>query len=424
GGGEHVVAMVEREMFYTPLIAFKSSPDLPQIVVETLCFEKKGKKGKPAVELRATLSSRQLIPGTKLKIDLSVKELTSSSWTKVVARLFERTVCREEGVAKVAPRPPRLWSADCELASADLVRSSVYNFFLADETLGNSGSEKKTADGETITSEQMIFPIPLLQCSPLSSEHLDSSHFIRFEVYLPGWLSSDRSAYTDVPVQLMTCEFPTAALLQTHQASLFSLDRSKHTEGDDLSIMSGRSGSSARAQSITSLADRSVMTNHSIPIVLGPLPLRYCDIPPAQRSAPTLTLVKQVNASNESAPDGNASVADLPLPRRLSRQSQSNSHRTTVGSVQSMDYKSLMSGLSIADETGEERYRSRPLPMAPAPGPNDPAPLPPLPTMSMPPSGSTASLVRQPLNGSRTVTPLQSPHPDQTPTSFLQSYPQ
>ncbi|KAJ2811163.1 hypothetical protein GGI24_006882, partial [Coemansia furcata] len=36
GGGEHVVAMVEREMFYTPLIAFKSSPDLPQIVVETL----------------------------------------------------------------------------------------------------------------------------------------------------------------------------------------------------------------------------------------------------------------------------------------------------------------------------------------------------------------------------------------------------
>ncbi|KAJ2833997.1 hypothetical protein FBU31_001830 [Coemansia sp. 'formosensis'] len=166
------------------------------------------------------------------------------------------------------------------------------------------------------------------------------------------------------------------------------------------------------------------MTNHSIPIVLGPLPLRYCDVPPAQHSAPTLTLVKQVNASNESAPDGNASVADLPLPRRLSRQSQSNSHRTTVGSVQSMEYKSLMSGLSIADETGEERYRSRPLPMAPAPGPNDPAPLPPLPTMSMPPSGSTASLVRQPPNGSRTVTPLQSPHPDQTPTSFLQSYPQ
>ncbi|KAJ2872049.1 hypothetical protein GGH93_004341 [Coemansia aciculifera] len=423
-GGENIVAVVEKELFYTPLVAYKPNPDLPKVIVETLCFEKKGKKGKPAVEFRASLNSRQVIPGTKLKIEVSVKELTSSNWTKVVARLFERTVCREEGSVRVPPLPPPLWSVDRELASADLVRSTVYNFFLTDDIMGSSASEKKTADGETVTSEQLIFSIPPLQCSPLSSECLDSSHFVRFEVYLPGWLSSDRSVYTDVPVQLMTCELPTAALLQSYQASMVSADRSKHADGDDMSIMSGRSGGSARPQSTKSAAEKSVMTTHSIPIVLGSLPPRYCDVHETQRPAPTLLLVKQVNASNSSAHDGsNVSVVDQPLPQRLSRQSQNTSHHSTLSNTQSMDYKSLISGLSIADDTGEDRYRARPLPMAPAPGLNTPA-LPPLPAAPMPTSDSMTSLTRQQLNGSRTISPLQSPHPDQTPSSFLQSYPQ
>ncbi|KAJ2049425.1 hypothetical protein H4S04_003235 [Coemansia sp. S16] len=422
-GGEHVVAVVEKELFYMPLVAYKPNPDLPLVISETLCFEKKGKKGKPAVELRASLNSRLVIPGTKLKAEVSVKELTSSNWTKIVARLFERTVCRGEGDVRRPPLPPAQWSVDYELASADLVRSSVYNFFLTDDIMGTNVSEKKTASGETVSSEQLVFPIPPLQCSPLSSDCLESSHYVRFEVYLPGWLSSDRSVYTDVPVQLMTCELPSAALLQSYQASIISADRSKHTDGDDISIMSGRSGGSVRPQSTRSGAEKSVMTTHSIPIVLGSLPPRYCDVNPTQRPVPTLLLVKQVNASNGSTQDGGASsVVDQPLPQRLSRQSQ-NTHHSTLSNAQSMDYKSLISGLSIADDTGEERYRSRPLPMAPAPGQAASAP-PPLPMAPMPTSGSTTSLTRQQLNGSRTMSPLQSPTSEQTHSSFLQSYPQ
>ncbi|KAJ1996764.1 hypothetical protein GGI06_006679, partial [Coemansia sp. S85] len=90
-GDEQVIAVVEKELYFSPLVAYRPSADLPLSMAETLCFEKKGRKGKPAIELRALLSSRQIIAGSKLKVELSIKELTSSSWTKIVARLFERT---------------------------------------------------------------------------------------------------------------------------------------------------------------------------------------------------------------------------------------------------------------------------------------------------------------------------------------------
>ncbi|KAJ1654066.1 hypothetical protein GGF38_005014, partial [Coemansia sp. RSA 25] len=62
--GQHVVAVVERELFYAPLVTLRPPNgghhhQQSSVIVETLCFEKKGKKGKPAVELRATLNSLQ-----------------------------------------------------------------------------------------------------------------------------------------------------------------------------------------------------------------------------------------------------------------------------------------------------------------------------------------------------------------------------
>ncbi|KAJ2459894.1 hypothetical protein GGF42_001181 [Coemansia sp. RSA 2424] len=429
--GQHVVAVVERELFYAPLVTLRPPngghhQQQSSVIVETLCFEKKGKKGKPAVELRATLNSLQVVPGTNLKLDISLKELTSSTWTKVVAHLFERTVCRDD--ADMA-----LWSADCELANADLVRPSVYNFFLTDDIIGNGSgtSEKtKTANGESVTStEQLIFHVPRIPCSPLSTEHLEFSHFLRIEVFLPGWLSSDRSVYTDVPVQLMTCDLSTAALLLNHQASIASIidhrASSRSAETDNMSVISGRSSSNNSArpqspQSTRSAAERSItMTAQSPSVTLSSLPPRYCDIHPAdQRPAPTLVLLAKHAANDIIAYDAGSTSSMIdyhhqqPLPQRLSRQSQNSTTRhTTLSSVQSMEYKSLISGgLSIADDTGEERYRSRPLPMAPVPSSSSSSPgldaLPPLPTVPMPTLGATSVQ----LNGSRAILPLQIPH--------------
>ncbi|KAJ2899157.1 hypothetical protein IWW38_001098 [Coemansia aciculifera] len=374
--GECVVAVVERELFFTPFVASLSSRPAgtavaavnqeASVVVETLCFEKKGKKGKPAIELRAALSSRAVVPGTKLKLDVSVKELTSANWTKVVARLFERAVCHETKGTDVV-----VWSADLELANADVVRSSVYNFFLTDEILG------ATAPNSDGVSEHLVFPIPRVSCSPLSSEHIEFTHFLRIQVYVPGWLSSDRSVYVDVPVQLMTGSEQSSTVAASSNsamlhASIASIERSRHVEPDEASIVSGRStGSSVRRQST---AERLSMA-----MTLSSLPPRYCDIPAAQRPAPTLALAKHGDAS---------SAGDQQQQQQQSqpRVSQSTTRHTTLSSVQSMEYKSLISGLSIADDTttsGEEKYRSRPLPTAPGGGGGPP----PLPAMPMPTSG-------------------------------------
>ncbi|KAJ2171524.1 hypothetical protein EV181_007795, partial [Coemansia sp. RSA 532] len=105
----------------------------PHVSAETLFFEKKGKRGKAAVEVRAVASSRQLLPGGKVKIDVAIKELSSSSWTRVIVRLFERTRCR---ISTQMPFSQPLWSAERELGQTELVRSSVYSYFINDDVMG------------------------------------------------------------------------------------------------------------------------------------------------------------------------------------------------------------------------------------------------------------------------------------------------
>ncbi|KAJ1957973.1 hypothetical protein EC988_000557, partial [Linderina pennispora] len=133
---EYSIAVVEKDVHCAPLIT--QSLNLETLnIMETLYFEKKGKKGKAAVELRAGITGHQILPGSKVKIDMSIKELSSTNWTKVVARLMERTNCRE-GTKSTFSQPH--WSADRELAHTELVRSSVYNFFLNDELTGADSS--------------------------------------------------------------------------------------------------------------------------------------------------------------------------------------------------------------------------------------------------------------------------------------------
>lgn len=137
-GGEHIVAQIETGLFYAPYVA-QVAPTEPISIAETLCFEKKGKKTKPAVELRASMKDQQVMSGTKVAICVSIKELTNTHWTKVIARLYERTTCRSDGrEASIQP----LWSIDRELANAELVRSSVYNFFVQDEVIGRGNNGK------------------------------------------------------------------------------------------------------------------------------------------------------------------------------------------------------------------------------------------------------------------------------------------
>ncbi|KAJ2467597.1 hypothetical protein GGI02_003982 [Coemansia sp. RSA 2322] len=426
-GGEAVVALVEKELAYQPLVVYPPSAASPLATVETLCFEKKGKKGKPAIELRAAVNTHQVIPGSKIKLDLSIKELASASWTKVAARLFERAVCREE--ANMASAAPPLWSVDRELAHAELVRSSVYNFFVADEVIGKGAAEAKAAGGETVSSELLSFPIPLVPCSPLSSEHLEFTHFIRLEVFVPSWLSSDRYVYTDLPIQLMTTVPPAtaaaAARAQSRQASMSNLERGRSAESDDSSVMSGNSGNlrrqSVQSASTQSAAERSfTMAVEVSSMVANSLPPRYCDVHLVQRPAPTLQLVKQVNAS--SAQDNVSASGDLPSQQRLSRQSQSTARHTTMSSTHSTEFQKLMMGIPGANDDASDEKPTPRLPTSAAPagrpasGTPPPPPLPtaPMPTMDFFPEQSLSSL---------TISPLQSPRSEQRPSMSLQSYP-
>ncbi|KAJ2534485.1 hypothetical protein EV175_007028, partial [Coemansia sp. RSA 1933] len=134
GGGDFVAAHIEKDIFFTPLVT--ALPAQPTQIAETLFFEKKGKKGKAAVELRANLSTHQIIPGTKVMIDMAIKELSSASWTNIVVKLFERTRCRES-VTSSFERPA--WSVDRVLAQNSHVRSTVYSFFVNDEVMGDTG---------------------------------------------------------------------------------------------------------------------------------------------------------------------------------------------------------------------------------------------------------------------------------------------
>ncbi|KAJ2684696.1 hypothetical protein H4R19_006866, partial [Coemansia spiralis] len=74
-GGEHVASVTTKELFFTPLVVLPSSAN-PLIAEETLCFEKRGKLGKPVIEVRVGINTRQFIPGTRARIDMQIKELS------------------------------------------------------------------------------------------------------------------------------------------------------------------------------------------------------------------------------------------------------------------------------------------------------------------------------------------------------------
>ncbi|KAJ1724846.1 hypothetical protein LPJ53_000914 [Coemansia erecta] len=308
GGAEQVVALVEKELFVSPVVTRMASPD-PLLVVETLCFEKKGRRGKAAVELRAAIGGHQVVPGTKVAIDLSIRELGSAGWTKVVARLIERTACRHDGQA-LSSQP--LWTADHQLAYCEAVRSSVYNFFLNDEVMGKKQADTKTADGETVSSESLALRVPLAAAGHVGSEHLEFAHFIRLEVLVPSWLASDRSVHVDIPVQIMT-----------HTAAGAARALSRQQTGSGRSSLSERlSQEDAQGSSAASIRDGALRLSHdACAAIVGSLPPRYCDMPAGQRAAPELALVTQAN--------GNGG-------RRESAQSRATRH-TTMSSVQSLE---------------------------------------------------------------------------------------
>ncbi|KAJ2707612.1 hypothetical protein FB645_000589 [Coemansia sp. IMI 203386] len=383
GGGEQVVATVQKELFFTPIVTRLASPD-PLLVVETLYFEKKGKKGKPAIELRAAISGHQMTPGSKVRIELSIKELASAGWTKAIARLFERTVCRQDPKSSFS-HP--IWSVDRELVSSEIVRSSVYNFFLNDDLLSKKGTDSKTADGETTSTENVTLSIPLAPCGHLSSEHLDFSHFIRLEVHVPSWLSSDRSVHVDIPVQMMTFSQPRAARIMKRQGSITNLERIS-LESDAASIMSGGSNAAGtRPQSCHSSEKRSEKTpwilSHEIcAAIVNSLPPRYCDVHPVQRASPTLVLLNQANAgTTQDSPTCKEQQSDS---QYSSRQSKRSTRHTTMSSLQSFETRTVMSSRGNSEESCEPMSGAMsPIPSMLSIVPPMPLP-PPLPSAPMP----------------------------------------
>ncbi|KAJ2609958.1 hypothetical protein H4S08_003823 [Coemansia sp. RSA 1365] len=382
-GGEQVVGTVTKDLFFTPLVVLAPNSE-PLIAAETLYFEKKGKRSKPAVEVSASVSSRQLIPGSKVKIDMTIKELTSSSWTRVLVKLYERTRCR---ISTQMPFSQPLWSVDRELVQTEMVRSSVYAFFISNQEMANkNSSETKSSKGETISKESVIFHIPPVSCGALNTEHLEFSHFIRVEVVLPGWLSSDRSVSMDLPVQLMTCELQTAARFLSRRGSVPSIERK--TESDSSSVVSGRSGSSAQRSTLTDKP--SIMSAETMATVLQMLPTRYCDVPMEQRPTPSLMFVKQLNLNQ--APNTTTSPQEVQqdpaaaaTPAYYAAQQNRNVRNPTMTSMHSAGGRSSSSNGSTVDEYDKEKYRSRPLPMAPGMGaPSNEMTPPPLPAEPMP----------------------------------------
>ncbi|KAJ1736066.1 hypothetical protein LPJ61_000209 [Coemansia biformis] len=342
-GGERIVGMITKDLFFTPLVVLMPSTD-PLATVETLCFEKKGRLGKPVVELRVATSTRQLMPGAKVKIDMQIKELTSTSWTRVMVKLIERTQCR---ISAQLPFSQPLWSVDRELAQTEVVRSSVYSYFINDDMMAShkTSTETKTAAGETVTTDSVVFAIPPVAYGAMNTEHLEFTHFVRMEVVLPGLMSSNRSVTMDLPVQMMTCEMHTAARFMSRRGSIPNIERK--LDSDASSMVSGKSSSSGGHRS-TQTARQIVLSADTQACIMNSLPPRYCDIPPEQRPAPVLAFVKQMNVSQQPNPDDQA--------RSLRNH--------TMTSMHSFDARTSSSGNS-ADEQ-KERYRSRPLPMAPA----------------------------------------------------------
>ncbi|KAJ2290456.1 hypothetical protein IWW55_006108, partial [Coemansia sp. RSA 2706] len=400
-GSEQVAGKVTKELFFTPLVVL--APNLePLVVAETLYFEKKGKRGKPAVEVRAVANTRQLLPGSKIKLDVSIKEIASSSWTRIMVRLIERTRCR---ISTQMPFSQPLWSADRELVHTEVVRSSVYSYFINDEMLGKPTSETKTANGETVTTESLMFNIPAIPVGAMSTDHLDFTHFIRIEVIVPNWLSSDRSVYMDMPVQMMTCEINNAARFLSRRGSIPSIERK--TDSDNSSVVSGKSESSG-LRSAHTMERSTVMSEDAQAMVLGSLPPRYFDVAAEQRPTPTLTFVKQMNMNQvqqqqvsvqqqmmsqmqqqnqyqyqqqqsqyqqqqqsqyqqqqqyQNQQNMQAQMGQMQMMGQMPAMGQMQAMGQRQPTMHSMDGRSSSSGNSTGDDMHKEKYRSRPLPM-------------------------------------------------------------
>ncbi|KAJ1773612.1 hypothetical protein IW140_000743 [Coemansia sp. RSA 1813] len=367
GGGEFVAAHIEKDIFFTPLVTALPSTQSPQ-VAETLFFEKKGKKGKPAVELRVGLSNHQIIPRTKLAIDMSIKELSSANWTKINVKLFERTRCRDSVKASFA-QPA--WSVDRVLVQTDHVRPTVYSFFINGDVMENATPK---GNGEPVSAQSVTLQIPVTMCGPLSTENLEFTHFIRIEVVVPSWMSSDRFVYTDIPVQLLAYGLNSTARILHRRASISNIERRGTEESDNSSLVSGnssRSNSISRhmSQDSTELQNMT-LTPEGKTAVLNALPPRYCDVHPVQRPSPSLALVKQANSGAETD-----NSRESPAKQRLSHTSQSSTHRNrTISSTHSSNHRLTMSTTGTAVDVGEEKYRTRQLPPPPPPLPLEPMP--------------------------------------------------
>ncbi|KAI9503957.1 hypothetical protein BX070DRAFT_124801 [Coemansia spiralis] len=252
--------------------------------------------------------------------------------------------------------------------------------------------KSKAANSEAACTETLILPVPLVACSPLNTDALEFTHFIRIEIVIPSWLSSDRHVYTDVPVQLLTCELHSAARILHRQASLTNLER-KGTESDSSSVVSVKSN---RSTMFRPLSDDSmerhgtVLSSEGKAAVLSALPPRYCDVHTVQRPSPTLILLKQANSG---APVDSNQESNNAL-QRLSRQSQSTTRHTTMSSLQSIECRSVASTSSTADELAEEKYRTRQLPPPP------PLPLEPMPTSNLVPASAYSSKLQAPVRSS------------------------
>ncbi|KAJ2435901.1 hypothetical protein IWW41_000581 [Coemansia sp. RSA 2522] len=257
------------------------------------------------------------------------------------------------------------------------------------ETLFFEKKETKTSSGETVTNESILFGIPTVPIGAMNTEHLDFTHFIRIEVVIPSWLSSDRSVYMDMPVQMMTCDINSAARFLSRRGSIPSIEGKQ--ESDNSSVVSGKSESSGLRSAHTS--DRvTVISADTQALVMNTLPPRYYEIPVDQRPIPSLVFVKQMNMSQiqQQQQQQNQQQQDL-ISYQQQMQQQMQQQNMRQPGMDSIAERSSSSGNSITEDHSKEKYRSRPLPMAPAGGMSGGPNPPPLPAEPMPmgvPTGS------------------------------------
>ncbi|KAJ2547892.1 hypothetical protein EV175_005041 [Coemansia sp. RSA 1933] len=240
----------------------------------------------------------------------------------------------------------------------------------------------------------------MAMCGPLSTENLLFSHFIRVEIVVPSWMSSERFVYTDIPVQLLTYGLNNVARILHRRASTSSIDR-RGTESDASSVVSGTSSHRASRQMSRDSAEvhGMTLTPEGKAVVMSALPPRYCDVPLDQRTSPALINVNQAvtTPGTESGRESSAKqrqsrasrtshVSHISHTSHVSQSTTAQRH-PTISSAHGSDRRMTMSTTNIADYAGEEKYRTRQLPAPPPP----PLPVAPMPTSAFVQTGSIPS---------------------------------